>query len=188
MPMTTTHALVPLAAAVAFAKRPVHWKLVIAAMVAASLPDADGIWSHFLHPAPASVLSHRGAAHSLFAALFAGLIVSPFHKWFQVRPLTAGVVIAASMASHGILDMMTDLGKPVAYLWPLSSVRLFADWRPIHSGEVHWAHLLIQAFARLNSELWQLIVPMFVIAIAVRAALTFWARPGIIEEPRALQK
>lgn len=168
MPMTTTHALVPLAGAVAFAKRPIPWRLVIAAMIASSLPDSDGFWSHFLHVPPASIFAHRGAAHSLFAALCCGLVASVFHKWLRVPALTAGVIIGASMASHGILDMMTDMGKPVAYLWPLSSVRLFADWRPIHSGQVHWAHLFIQAFVRLRSELFQLIIPMFVIAIIVR--------------------
>ena len=157
-------------------------------MAAAAAPDADGLWSHFFHPAPTSILAHRGAAHSLFAALCAGMIASAFYKLLRVRPLTAGVVIAASMASHGILDMMTDLGKPVAYLWPLSSVRLFADWRPIHSGQVHWAHFIIQAFARLYSELWQLIVPMFVIALAVRGALTLRARYGIRPEARAVQE
>lgn len=188
MPMTTTHALVPLAAAVAFADRPFNWRLVITAMIAASAPDADGLWSHFFHPPPASFLAHRGAAHSLFAALVAGLVASGLYKWLRVRPLTAGVVVAASMASHGILDMMTDMGKPVAYLWPLSSVRLFADWRPIHSGQVHWAHFIIQAFARLNSEIWQLIVPMFAIAVVVRGIRTVWMKSGMIPGRRALQE
>ena len=188
MPMTTTHALVPLAAAVAFANRPFNWRLVITAMIAASVPDADGIWSHFIHPPPASFLAHRGAAHSLFAALLAGLVASGFHKWLRVGPLAAGVVVAASMASHGILDMMTDMGKPVAYLWPLSSVRLFADWRPIHSGQVHWAHLIVQAFARLNSELWQLIVPMFVIGLAIRGVRTIWMTSRKLPDERALQE
>ena len=179
MPMTTTHALVPFAGAIAFANRPIPWRLVIAAMIASSLPDADGVWSHFLHLPSVSIFSHRGAAHSLFAALCGGLLASMFHRWLRVPALTAAVVIAASMASHGILDMMTDLGKPVAYLWPLSSVRLFADWRPIHSIEVHRAHLFIQAFVRLRSELLQLIIPMFVIAIVIRGVRLMLARTGI---------
>lgn len=170
MPMTTTHALLPLAGALAFAKRPVPWKLIITAAVAAAAPDLDGAINHFWHIAPASIYSHRGAAHSVFVALGAGLLAAFFHKRLDVRPLTAGAVVAAAMASHGLLDMMTDTGRPVAYLWPLSSVRLFADWRPIHSGPVHMAHLFDQALARFQSELWQLIIPMFGIALLVRAS------------------
>lgn len=176
MPMTTTHALLPLAGALAFAKRPVPWKLVITAAFAAAAPDLDGASTHFWHIAPTSIFSHRGAAHSLFVALAAGLLAAAFHKRLDVRPLTAGVVVAAAMASHGLLDMMTDAGRPVAYLWPLSSARLFADWRPIHSGPVHMAHLFGQALARLQSELWQLIIPMFAIALIVRACRA--ALPG----------
>jgi inner membrane protein len=108
--------------------------------------------------------------HSLFVAVVAGLIAAVLHKRLKVRPLTAGVVIAAAMASHGILDMMTNAGRPVAYLWPLSSVRLYADWRPIQVPSVHLAHLFTQAVVRLHSEFWQLILPMFVAAGAIRGA------------------
>jgi inner membrane protein len=167
--MTTTHALVPLAAALAFAKRPVPWKLLAAAAFAAAAPDLDGLSKHFLHLPPWSVYSHRGAAHSLFVALAAGLLAAIFHRRLEARPLTAGVVIAAAMASHGLLDMMTDGGMPVAYLWPLSFARLFADWRPIRSEPVHMAHLVSSSLARLQSELLQLIIPMFVVALLVRA-------------------
>jgi inner membrane protein len=168
MPMTTTHALVPLAATLAFASRPVPWKLVAVAALAAAAPDVDGVFKHFLHVPVTSIYSHRGATHSLFVALAAGLVAAIFHRRIGVRPLTAGVVVAASMASHGILDMMTNTGLPVAYLWPLSSVRLFADWRPIQSAPVHLAHLFGGAFARLRLELWQLIIPMFAAALAIR--------------------
>lgn len=170
MPMTTTHALVPLAAALAFAKPPIPWKLLAVAAFAAAAPDIDGLFKHLWHVAPNSIFSHRGATHSMFVALAAGLLASLGHRQLGVRPLTAGVVVAASMASHGFLDMLTDSVQAVAYLWPLSSVRLFADWRPIHSGEVHMAHLFTQALARFSYELWHLIIPMFAIAGAVRGA------------------
>jgi inner membrane protein len=85
--------------------------------------------------------------------------------------LTAGVVVGAAMASHGILDMLTNDGVPIAYLWPLSSARLFADWRPIHSGPVESPHLIAQTIARLGSEAWQLILPMFALALVIRGAL-----------------
>lgn len=168
MPMTTTHALVPLAAAFAFAKPPIPWRLVIVAAFAAAAPDLDWVIKHSLQLPPSSIYAHRGATHSLFVALAAGLLAALAHRQLGVRPLTAGVVVAAAMASHGILDMMTDSPEPVAYLWPLSSARLFADWRPIHGGEVHMAHVFTQTLARFRDELWQLIIPMFALAGVVR--------------------
>jgi inner membrane protein len=168
MPMTTTHALLPLAVTVGFAKRPVSWRLVVVAAAASAAPDVDGLFKHFLGVMPNGIWDHRGAAHSLFVALACGLLASTFHRWLRVRPLTAGVLIALAMASHGLLDMMTDVGQPVAYLWPVSSVRLFADWRPLHSSPVHLTHFLTLLFQRFLVEMRQLIGPMFLAAFAVR--------------------
>lgn len=173
MPLTTTHALVPLAATLAFVRPPIPWKLVIVAALAAAAPDVDWLFKHALHVAPNSIWAHRGATHSLFIALAVGLLAVLAHRQLGVRPLPAGVVVAAAMASHGPLDMMTDAGQPVAFLWPLSSVRLFADWRPIHSGEVHMAHLFAQTTARFSYELLHIVIPMFVIAAMMRGFRMF---------------
>lgn len=167
--MSTTHALLPLAGALAFAERPIAWRLFIAASIAAAAPDVDGVVAHFWHTSPMSIWSHRGATHSLAVALVAGLLAAFFHRQLRASRLMAGVIITAAMASHGLLDMMTDAGRPVAYLWPLSSVRLFADWRPIHSGgPVHLATLGSLGIARLGNDFWQLIVPMFALALVIR--------------------
>lgn len=169
MPLSTTHALVPLAAAVAFARRPVPWTLLVVAAAAAAAPDIDSVTHRLFHISFTSVYSHRGAAHSLFVAVAAGCLASIFHRHMGVRPLTAGAVVGASMASHGILDMMTERGLPVAYLWPLTSQRLSAGWRPIHAPQLQWAHLSTELLPRLWSELWQLILPMFAAALTIRA-------------------
>src|SRR4051794_33563644 len=107
MPMTTTHALVPLAATLAFAKPPIPWRLVVVAAFAAAAPDLDWVIKHSLHLPPNSIYAHRGATHSLFVGLIAGLLAGLAHQRLGVLPLTAAVVVAAAMASHGILDMMT---------------------------------------------------------------------------------
>jgi inner membrane protein len=170
MPMTTTHALLPLAVAIAVAKRPVPWRLVLVAAFAAAAPDIDGLFKRLLAVPPGSIYSHRGATHSLPVALAAGLLAAACHKYLRVSALAAGVLIAAAMASHGLLDMMTDSGQPVAYLWPVSSSRFFADWRPIHSTLVQKAHLFSDVVVRLQVELRQLIIPMLALALAVRGA------------------
>jgi inner membrane protein len=180
MPLTTTHALVPLAGAIIFAKKPVSWRLVAASTFAAAAPDLDlvtnPIWGAPWGLPTASIYAHRGAAHSLFTALLAGLIAAIFHKGLRARPLTAGVAVGSAMASHGLLDMFTDFGSPVAYLWPVSSVRLNADWRPIHSSPVILGHLRTEFLERQSYELWHLILPMFAIALALRFARTLSAR------------
>jgi inner membrane protein len=168
MPLTTTHALVPLAGALAFPRKPLPWRLVVAAMVAAAVPDLDAFVYPIWHLPASSIYTHRGVAHSLFAAVVVGLIAARFHQQLKVRPAVAGLVVGAAMASHGLLDMMTDYGLPVAYLWPLSTDRYFALWRPIHSGELEWGHWAAQLPPRLYSELWHLIVPMFAVALAAR--------------------
>lgn len=168
MPMTTTHALLPVAVGVAFAKRPIPWALVIVAAAASAAPDVDGLFHHFLGINPNSIWGHRGATHSLFMALAAGMTAAAFHKWLHVRPLAAGVLISLAMASHGVLDMMTDAGRPVAYLWPVSSVRLFADWRPLYSSPVHLTHFGSSLITRLATEFRQLIAPIFLAAFVIR--------------------
>lgn len=176
MPMTTTHALLPVAATVAVAPRPVPWRLVILASIAAAFPDVDGLFKHIWNIPQDSIYAHRGAAHSLFIALLAGLVAAAAHKRLKVTPIAAAVVVAAAMASHGLLDMMTNSGQPVAYLWPLSSARFFADWRPIDSSPVHLAHLFSDALIRFQSDLRELIIPMFGIAVVIRAFGSTWRK------------
>lgn len=181
MPLTTTHALVPLAGALAFPRRPLPWRLVLVAMIAASAPDLDALVYPIWHLPASSIYTHRGVAHSLFVAVVAGLLATRFHKQLGVRPLVAGAVVGAAMASHGLLDMMTDYGLPVAYLWPLSSHRYFALWRPIHSGELEWGHWAAQLPPRLYFELWHLIIPMFAIALAARIGRRIVRKLGLRE-------
>lgn len=174
MPLTSTHALVPLAAALAIGGNRVPHKLLFWSVIAAAAPDLDGLTNPIFADQwglpPDSIYAHRGAAHSLYVAFAAGVIAAAFHKRLGVGRLAAGLSVGMAMASHGFLDMLTNSGRPVAYLWPLSSVRLFADWRPLRSSPVGWTHVWSQLVARQRSELWQFIIPMFLIAMGVRAA------------------
>jgi len=42
-----------------------------------------------------------------------------------------GMVAGLVVASHGLLDTLTDGGRGIALLWPWSNARFFAPWRPI---------------------------------------------------------
>jgi inner membrane protein len=176
MPLSITHALVPVAAAIALSRPLVHWRLVAWAAVAAMAPDLDSIGNPLFGLQANSIYSHRGFTHSLFVALGAGLVAAMLHRSLRARPLTAAVAVGGAMASHGLIDMMTDTGSPVAILWPLSSTRLCADWRPIHGGELELSHWATQLPPRLESELWQLILPMLAIALAIRGCRSLGKR------------
>jgi inner membrane protein len=94
------------------------------------LPDADVI-GFALGVEYADPWGHRGATHSLVVALAAGLAIGAAARWFN-RPAAATAVLAtAVLASHGVLDTMTDGGLGCALLWPFDLTRYFAPWRPI---------------------------------------------------------
>jgi inner membrane protein len=95
-------------------------------MVALSmLPDADVVAFVFRIPY-AAPFGHRGASHSFLFAIVAGALVA-----FAVRTPRLAPWCMALIASHPLLDALTDGGLGVALLWPFSNERFFFSWRPI---------------------------------------------------------
>lgn len=91
--------------------------------ILALLPDAD-----FLLPALVPIspsFDHRGITHSLTFAVLIGLITA----WVLLvtqsdRPLAWGILVAAVVATHGLLDLLGQSQLGVELLWPFSTVRL----------------------------------------------------------------
>jgi inner membrane protein len=97
------------------------------------LPDVDVFGFRFGIPY-GSPMGHRGATHSLVAAAIVGLgagVCAALRDSRGPRGAFEFVWIFAIVASHGLLDTLTDGGRGVALLWPLSYRRYFAPWRPI---------------------------------------------------------
>jgi inner membrane protein len=92
------------------------------------LPDADVVAFAVGIPYEAP-FGHRGASHSLAFALTIGLGAALITR--RKRPLRTGLIVTATVASHGTLDMLTDGGLGVALLWPVDEARHFWPWRPI---------------------------------------------------------
>jgi inner membrane protein len=73
---------------------------------------------------------HRGATHSLAMAIAAAaalaFLVRRTHPWWPFAPIAVAV-----LASHGLLDALTDGGRGVALLLPWTDHRFFFPWRPI---------------------------------------------------------
>ena len=176
MPLPLTHALVPVAAVVAIGRHPFPGKIIAAAVGAAMAPDLDIIMHPLFGVAIDSIYSHRGFSHSLFTALLFGGVAAACHRQLKVPPLVAGVVIAAAMASHGVLDMMTDSGRPVGYGWPLTSLRMFADWRPFPGKSVQFSSTLAEVLGRTGPEMRRIVAPLFAVALFIRVSVWAWGK------------
>ncbi len=104
---------------------------MLAFSVLSLAPDLDVIAFRFGIPYSAP-FGHRGAAHSICAALVLATVaalatrVSPGQSLWRLW-LFCGAVAA----SHGLLDALTDGGLGIALLWPFSNERFFAPWTPI---------------------------------------------------------
>lgn len=96
----------------------------------ALLPDVDAVGFRWGVPY-GSPFGHRGASHSLCAAAVVGLLAAAIARARGRRAAPDFVWTFAVVASHGLLDTLTDGGKGVALLWPWTTARFFAPWRPI---------------------------------------------------------
>jgi len=114
------------------------------------LPDLDVVAFRFGIPYEAP-FGHRGASHSLVAALVAGTLVAL--AWKRPGSLASTIAICVSvLATHGLLDMLTDGGEGVALFWPFSSERLFFPWQPLSVAPIGRAMLSWQGLSVLATE------------------------------------
>jgi inner membrane protein len=100
------------------------------------LPDADVV-GFAMGVRYADEWGHRGATHSLVFAVAVGAIIGAAAPLFR-RPrahargaIRTGVLASIVLASHGLLDTLTDGGLGIALLWPFDLTRYFAPWNPI---------------------------------------------------------
>jgi inner membrane protein len=74
---------------------------------------------------------HRGATHSLTMSLAIGLAIGFLARRFKWPAARTALLATLLVASHGLLDTMTDGGLGCALFWPFDLTRYFAPWRPI---------------------------------------------------------
>ncbi|MDD4929495.1 MAG: metal-dependent hydrolase [Gallionella sp.] len=122
MPTIISHAAVPLA--LGLGCNIVSRRLLFAGLAACALPDLD-VLAFRLGVAYSDQLGHRGFSHSLLFAALLGVLAALFACRLKTRRLAAFVFVSVAAASHGLLDMLTNGGLGVAYLWPFSDQRFF---------------------------------------------------------------
>ncbi|MEO9634693.1 metal-dependent hydrolase [Parasphingorhabdus sp.] len=128
MPTIMSHAAVPLAGALILGRSKLSLPVIATGLFFAMVPDADVVGFGFGIDY-ADSWGHRGATHSLVFAAAAALFATAV-----LRPKRFGVVtlfLFVSMASHGLLDMLTNGGLGVALYWPFDTARHFAPHTPI---------------------------------------------------------
>lgn len=162
MPTVFTHAIVPLAFAAAAGRGVISPKLAIAGAVLTVIPDADVIGFRF-GIEYADGWGHRGATHSLvFAALFAGFISL---TWREARSLAGFAFLTLAMASHGLLDTLTDGGLGAAIWWPFDNARIFAPEAPIRVSPIGAGFFSMRGLETFISELKGIWLPCLGIAL-----------------------
>jgi len=128
------HVLVGAAASKAYrTNQRTRWPVIAAAALWSALsllPDADVI-GFKLGVRYADPWGHRGATHSFVVALAVAAVAGLIARAAKLPAWRTALVAAAVVASHPLLDTMTDGGLGCALLWPASDERFFAPWRPI---------------------------------------------------------
>lgn len=168
MPTILTHAVIPVAIAVAIGYKRMSPRLLLAGIVASVLPDAD-VAGYWLGVPYAESVGHRGITHSLLFALALGGLAAMLARTLRSGALFAFVVVGACTLSHPLLDMLTNGGLGVAVWSPWSNERLFFSIRPIEVASLRPARMFgAHGLAVFSSELKWVWLP------AVSASLPFW--------------
>jgi inner membrane protein len=138
------HIVVGMAVARVYSRDAVRTGPTVAAMLfwaaLSFLPDADvigfGLGVRYEDP-----WGHRGATHSLVFSLALGAAIGVLAPWFGHRALRTGMMATLVVASHALLDTLTDGGLGCALFWPFDLTRYFAPWTPLPVSPIGLGYL-----------------------------------------------
>ena len=169
MPTILAHAAVPIAIGLGLGRRKIPAGLVAAGIMLAMLPDLDivGLVSGIPYH---DQFGHRGASHSLIAALALALAGTLASRMLAVSAMRVFIFLFVSAASHGLLDAFTDGGLGVALLWPFADERIFAPVRPILVSPIGLSFFSPEGLRVLISEAQYVWAPCVLLAVLLRIA------------------
>ena len=140
-----------------------HWRSAVTWSALSMLPDADVI-GFSLGVRYEDPWGHRGATHSFAFAVIVGLAAGLIARRFKYPALRTGLFAALVLATHPLLDTLTDGGLGCALFWPVDLTRYFAPWRPIQVAPIGLAFLSSYGAIVAMSEI-VLFLPLFVFAL-----------------------
>ncbi len=176
MPTIVTHAAVGFSLGRMFTARPeplLFWGLAAGLPM---VPDLDVLAFGFGIPYEA-LWGHRGFTHSLLfallvavpaAALTCGRLRLPFADW-------CGLLFLA-VASHGLLDALTNGGLGIAFFAPFDDRRYFFPWRPIEVSPIGLSFFSARGWATMRSELFWVWLPTAAVLALVEVGRRLWRR------------
>lgn len=165
MPTIISHVAIPLLSRTVCSCKLVSGRLVLAAMIASILPDADAVGFRLGIPY-GSMFGHRGFSHSIAFALLLGLLGMLCAKWLHSKRMTAFFILFFAALSHGLLDALTSGGYGVAFFSPFSNERYFFPWHPIQVSPLSPVRLLsLRGWKVLQSEFLWIWAPVIVVSL-----------------------
>ena len=167
MPTAITHALVGLGLGEVLATRPMPLAYHLLTMSLGALPDLD-VLAFALGIPYGARFGHRGFTHSLCCALLTGVLVGLLTAGFLGTSWwVLGGYFFAVMASHGLLDAMTNGGLGIALLSPFDDTRYFFPWRPVQVSPLGRGFFSRWGLRALGSEVVWIWIPLAILVGAV---------------------
>jgi inner membrane protein len=168
------HVAIGMAAARLYGREPIGIGALAVSMLLWSglslLPDADVVGFSFgiRYGDP---WGHRGATHSFVFSLALGVALGVFARLRGSPLLRTAVFASLVLASHAVLDTLTDGGRGCAVFWPFSTTRHFAPIRPIPVAPIGFGFLTDRGLRVALVELLGF-APVFLYALWPRRART----------------
>jgi inner membrane protein len=158
------------------------WRYWTVVAVYSMLPDIDSIGFHMGVPYGA-LWGHRGLTHSL---LFAFMLATLAAMWLDGRfhwQWKMATLFFLVMASHGVLDAMTNGGLGVAFFSPVDRQRYFFPWRPILVSPIGLRGFFTTRGLRImSSEILWIWCPAILLAASIHAVRSLIENPLRDEE------
>ena len=162
-----------------------EWRALLFSMMFWSLvsllPDADVIGFLF-GVRYGDPWGHRGATHSFVFSLVLGLLIGAIGMALRLPPFRTAAFAMCVLASHALLDTLTDGGLGCALFWPFDNTRHFSPWRPIPVAPIGWRLLAERGFHVAITEL-LLFWPLLLYAGWPRRALFLSVCIGLVLVP-----
>jgi inner membrane protein len=155
-----------------------RWTSMVWWSAVSLLPDCDVI-GFSMGVQYADPWGHRGATHSLVFAVGTGLAIGVVARLAGRPALRPALLASLLVASHSILDTMTDGGLGCALLWPFDLTRYFAPWRPIPVAPIGLAFFSPYGGIISLTEL-VLFGPAIALALRTRRANAVTRRDGLL--------
>ncbi len=179
-----SHAAVPITGALLLGRGRLSVPVITTGIIFAMLPDADVV-GFGLGIDYADSWGHRGATHSLLFAAAAALLAVALIR--PQRFVIAGLFLFVVMASHGLLDTLTNGGLGAALFWPWDETRHFAPATPIAVSPIGVSDFFsARGMKVLQSEVIWVWTPMAVL-VATVFGLKQWRKRWLRQNGMAQQ-